>query len=63
VLTRWTVAHGESLKGVIYRATFASWLRPCCSAEAASLGYAVAYVVLWGLILGEMYRRRLFIGV
>lgn len=63
VLTRWTVAHGGSLKGVIYRATFASWLRPCCSAEAASLGYALAYVVLWGIMLGEMYRRRIFIGV
>jgi predicted acyltransferase len=60
VLTRWTVAQGASIKAVIYRAMFASWLRP---AEAASLAYAVAYVVLWGAILGEMYRRRVFIGI
>jgi len=32
-------------------------------AEAASLGYALVYVVLWGAILGEMYRRRIFIGI
>jgi predicted acyltransferase len=48
---------------VLYRAAFASWLRPCCGGEAASLGYALAYVVLWGAILGEMYRRRIFIGI
>ena len=63
VLTRWTAADGSSLKAILYRGMFASWLRPCCGAEAASLGYAVAYVVLWGVILGEMYRRRIFIGL
>jgi len=63
LLTRWTLADGASLKGLIYRSAFASWLRPCCSAEAASLGYALAYVALWGAILGELYRRRLFIGI
>jgi predicted acyltransferase len=63
LLTRWTLADGATLKGLIYRGTFASWLRPCCSAEAASLGYALAYAALWGAILGEMYRRRLFIGI
>ena len=63
VLTRWVAADGSSLKAMVYRGAFASWLRPCCGAEAASLGYAVAYVVLWGAILGEMYRRRIFIGI
>jgi predicted acyltransferase len=63
VLTRWIAADGASLKAVIYRSAFASWLRPCCGADAASLGYAIAYVVLWGAILGEMYRRRIFIGI
>jgi predicted acyltransferase len=63
VLTRWSTAGGPSLKAILYRSAFASWLRPCCGAEAASLGYALAYVVLWGAILGEMYRRRIFIGI
>jgi len=60
VLTRWAIAGGESLKNFVYRATFASWLRP---AEAASLGYALAYVVLWAVVMIEMSRRRLFIGI
>jgi predicted acyltransferase len=47
----------------VYRSTFVPALRPCCGAEAASLGYAVAYVVLWGVILGEMYRRRVFVRI
>jgi predicted acyltransferase len=63
LLTRWTVADGAPVKAVLYRVGFASWLRPCCGAEAASLGYALAYVVLWSVILGEMYRRRIFIGI
>jgi predicted acyltransferase len=60
VLTRWRIGDGASLKTFLYRAGFASWLRP---AEAASLGYAVAYVVLWGVVLLEMQRRRIFIGI
>jgi predicted acyltransferase len=63
VLTRWRIADGASLKALLYRVGFASWLRPCCGAEAASLGYAIAYVVLWGVILFEMYRRRVFVGI
>jgi predicted acyltransferase len=63
LFTRWAVADGVSLKSLLYRVAFASSLRPCCGAEAASLGYALAYVVLWGAILGEMYRRRIFIGI
>jgi predicted acyltransferase len=62
VLTRWRVADG-SLKSVLYRVGFASWLRPCCGAEAASLGYALAYVAVWGVVLFELHRRRIFIGI
>jgi predicted acyltransferase len=62
LLTRVRLADG-SLKGLVYRSAFVPWLRPCCGAEAASLGYAIAYVVLWGAILGEMYRRRVFIRI
>jgi predicted acyltransferase len=63
ILTRWLAADGSSVKSVVYRGAFASWLRPTVSAEAASLTYAIAYVVVWGVILGAMYRRRLFIGI
>ena len=63
VLTGLTVAQGVSVKAFIYRVAFASWLRPCCGAETASLAYAIAYVALWGVILGELYRRRIFIGI
>ena len=63
IFTRVTVAGGGSLKGIVYRGAFVPWLRPCCGAESASLGYAIAYVVVWGVILGEMYRRRIFIRI
>jgi predicted acyltransferase len=63
ILTRVTIGGNGSLKGIVYRSAFVPWLRPCCGAEAASLGYAIGYVVLWGVILGEMYRRRIFIRI
>ncbi len=63
ILTRVTASGGGSLKGIVYRSAFVPWLRPCCGAEAASLGYALVYVVLWGLILGELSRRRIFIRI
>jgi predicted acyltransferase len=63
VLTRSLVGEGASLKSELYYGTFAVWLQPCCGGEVASLAYAVAYVVLWGVVLGEMHRRRIFIGI
>ena len=48
---------------MVYRSAFVPMLRPCCGAEAASLGYAIVYVVLWGVILGELYRRRIFLRI
>ena len=62
ILTRIRLVDG-SLKGIVYRNAFVPWLRPCCGNESASLGYAIAYVALWGLILGELYRRRIFIRI
>jgi predicted acyltransferase len=63
LLNRASVSGGGSLKGVVYRSAFVPALRPCCGAEAASLGYAIAYVVMWAVILGEMYRRRIFVRI
>ncbi len=63
MLTNWSVASAPSMKALLYRQAFASWLRPCCGAEAASLAYAAAYVVLWGIVLALMYRRRVFIAI
>jgi predicted acyltransferase len=63
LLARWTVDSGASIKTIVYRAAFASWLRPCCGAETASLAYALAYVALWALVAMEMRRRRIFVGI
>jgi predicted acyltransferase len=62
VLTR-TSAGGVPVKTLLYRVGFASWLRPCCGAEAASLAYAIAYVAVWGMVVVVMYKRRVFIAV
>jgi len=62
LLSRLSIA-GSSVKGMVFRAGFASWLRPCCGMEAASLAYALAYVALWEVVLAEMYRRQIFIGI
>src|SRR5712692_468426 len=63
LLTRWTVSADTSLKGSIYQYVFAERMIRCCGAEAASLGYALAYVAVWGVVLGVMYRKRIFIGI
>jgi predicted acyltransferase len=69
VLTRWALTIGSehaSLKAFAYRTFFATWLTGrgrCCSPETASLAYALAYVALWALVLGEMHRRRLYIAI
>jgi predicted acyltransferase len=63
LLTQWMVSADTSLKGTIYQHVFAARVGPCCGAEAASLGYALTYVAVWGVVLGVMYRRRVFIGI
>jgi predicted acyltransferase len=62
VLTR-IAPGGVPVKAVLYRVGFASWLRPCCGAESASLAYAVTYVALWGAVALALYKRRVFIAV
>jgi len=63
MLTRITVVGTTSAKALLFRIGFASWLRPCCGAEAASFGYALAYLGLWTIVFAEMHRRRIFIGI
>jgi predicted acyltransferase len=69
VLTRWIVwigAERTSLKAFLYHTVFTSWMvgrGRCCSAETASLTYAVAYLAVWALVLSEMHRRRRYIGI
>jgi len=63
LLLRWTVSDGAPLKAIVYRNAFARWLAPCCGAETASLAYAIIYVALWAVVLMEMRRRRMFIGI
>lgn len=63
LLARWAVAANVSLKDFVYRRLFASWLIRCCSADAASAAYALAYVAIWAVVLGEMHRRRLYVGI
>jgi len=63
ILTRWSTSENVSLKNFAFRTLFASWLGRCCSVEAASLAYALAYVALWAVVLGEMHRRRIYIGI
>ena len=48
-----------SLQQAVYRTVFSSWLPP----HAASLGYAIAWVAGWFLVLAWMYRRRILIKI
>lgn len=45
--------HLQSLHAVVYDRAFATWLPPAL----ASLGYSIAFVGLWYLILVQLYRR------
>jgi predicted acyltransferase len=45
--------HLESLHAWVYEQALATWLPPA----VASLGYSVAFVALWYLILVQLYRR------
>jgi len=54
---------GFPIKATLYRVGFASWLRPCCGGEAASMAYAVTYVALWGAVALAMYKRRVFVAI
>ena len=51
--------HDAGIGDVIYRAGFASWLHDA----TASLGYAIAFVLVWMVILDVLYRRKIFIRV
>jgi predicted acyltransferase len=62
ILTRWKI-DGTNAKALIYSRLFASWAVSCCGAETASLFYALAYVAFWGLIVWNMYRQRIFVGI
>jgi predicted acyltransferase len=50
---------GLSLKQHVFTGLFASWLPP----HAASLAYAIAWIIGWYLVLAWMYSRRVFIKV
>jgi predicted acyltransferase len=65
VLTRWTIGRhpAVSLKWTLYWHAFGSWAVRCCSAEAASLFYAITYVALWAVVVIFMHRRRVYLRV
>lgn len=44
---------------VIYEELFASWLEP----RNASLLFAIAFVLVWAVVLGLLYRKRIFLKV
>ena len=54
-------ADGEPvvIKTYLYESFFAPWLSPA----AASLAYAITYVLLWLALLAVLYRRRIFIRI
>jgi predicted acyltransferase len=59
-LHRWKLAdEGPSVGRWIYQNAFATWSGP----RTASLCYALAYVLLWLLLMYPLYRRRIFIKV
>jgi len=50
---------GIPLGAWIYRNAFASWLPPM----DASLAFAIAFVLVWLVLMWILYRRRIFIKV
>ena len=62
VLTR-SLVDGAPLKSELYYGLFFPTFEPCCGADTASLAYAVAYVVLWCVVMIEMHRRRIYVGI
>jgi predicted acyltransferase len=63
LMTRVSIPGSGSIKSMVYRGAFVPSLRPCCGPETASLAYAIVYVLVWGVILGELYRRRIFLRI
>jgi predicted acyltransferase len=62
IYTLWHVSyHGNSvaLQDAIYQSVFLPWLPP----RVASLGFAIAYVLLWYGILLVLYRRKIILKV
>jgi len=48
-----------NLKGPVYQALFASWLPEI----NASLGYAIAYMILWTIVAMILYSRKIFFKI
>ncbi len=48
-----------TMKAMIHRTLYASWLEPC----AASLGYALGFLILWVLAMASLYRKKVFIKI
>ena len=48
-----------ALQSAIYQSAFASWLEP----KNASLAFAIAFVLLWYVIVYVLYRKRIFLKV
>jgi predicted acyltransferase len=63
ILTHWRVAEARSLKDFLYETVFDVSIGRWCGSEAASLGYALTYVVIWTVVLVELQRRRIFIAI
>ena len=60
-LIKWTTAEGPliDLKSYIYQTFFASWAGDL----DGSLGFAIAYVLLWLIPMTVLYRKKIFIKV
>ena len=52
-----------SLKGWLFEHGFQSWIAPRVSIEAASMAYALCYVLIWLLLMIPLYRGKVFIRI